>query len=1191
MLFLGFGFLNVHSQTVVTIGSETSTTYDYQIPINNLWGYSYTQQIVLSTEIGMTGTITKLRFKHNTGSMVSNDNWSVYLGYKAGSTFSSTTDWLGAGSLTNVFNGTVTASGGWIDVTFSTEFFYDNSLGNLVVAVNEKSSSYTYVSNMFPINAGSNRSLYIRKDASPAYDISSPGSGTRYNNFNTMRLEITPPSAGACDEVAWSVGTVTAPTSICPGLGFTVSESGASYVTGLERQWQQSTDAGGTWADIVGATSTSYNVAAGITATTMYRLTVSCPDEASTLTSTAVTVAVTPFTSCYCTPVYSSGCGIGARVNDVTTTGGSINISNLGTACGSGSSTGYIDYSASHTLEIVQGVSGSTTIGVSNYSGGVKVWIDYNQNGIFETGEIISASSATIASGSSHTQTFTVPLTSVAGETRMRVRVVEGSTVFDACSSASYGEAEDYKVNIISAVGCETITFAKGTLSAPAPCPSTSFTVTNTGSMTATGVTRVWQSRNPSGTGTWTTIAGATGTNLPVTAGIASATDYRCIVTCTASSVTDTTNELTVNLAPFTECYCTPVYTYGCSGGARVNNVTTTGGSINISNLSTECASGATGYTDYSATHTLEITQGLAGSTTIGVSNYSGGVKVWIDYNQNGLFETSEMISESASTIGSGASHTQAFTVPLAAVPGATKMRVRVVESSTTFDACGTASWGEAEDYGVTIVAAIGCESVAFEEGTISAPATICPNVLFTVTNTGSMLASGVSRVWQSSPAGAGTWTTISGATTTNLTVTDGIVAGTDFRCIVTCTASSTTDTTNVVTVNMGAATDCYCEPVTGTSSTNNYIVNVTLTSDEGTFSNATGYNVYTNYAPTLSVSAIQGTDISFTVNGYTGGSMSYCKIWIDWNQNGSFLDPGEEVYALVTGSGSLTFTGTITVPFTAPSGNTRMRIFTDWYSAVSSGYAAIEPCASTAWGEAEDYGITVISSCSPMATVTAGVGGPACAGGDISLIATTDLTGSTFSWTGPGGYTSTDQNPTITGATVAMSGVYMMTATEPTNGCMMSASVTVTVNPVPNAFTITPATSMICPGSSVALTASDGDSYSGVGYDFEAFPFTDFSTGGTGSLTVTQSTSIYAEGAAAVRLQYPNSANATFGMNANVDLSGLSTAVLSFSQIAGMEGIYGTDWDKGFVEYSSNGGTTWGLLKKNLHLIQRSIF
>jgi hypothetical protein len=84
---------------------------------------------------------------------------------------------------------------------------------------------------------------------------------------------------------------------------------------------------------------------------------------------------------------------------------------------------------------------------------------------------------------------------------------------------------------------------------------------------------------------------------------------------------------------------------------------------------------------------------------------------------------------------------------------------------------------------------------------------------------------------------------------------------------------------------------------------------------------------------------------------GFSGSSYTEdWKIWIDFNQDEDFNDPGEEV---VVHSGNSTVNGVFKVPKTAPSGNTRMR--------VAMRYGGRPPmCGMFEWGEIEDYTVNI---------------------------------------------------------------------------------------------------------------------------------------------------------------------------------------------------------------------------------------
>lgn len=114
------------------------------------------------------------------------------------------------------------------------------------------------------------------------------------------------------------------------------------------------------------------------------------------------------------------------------------------------------------------------------------------------------------------------------------------------------------------------------------------------------------------------------------------------------------------------------------------------------------------------------------------------------------------------------------------------------------------------------------------------------------------------------------------------------------------------------------------------------------------------------------------------------------------------------------------------------------------------------------------------------LPVVTATTNAPICSGNTLDLFATPDSTGETFSWTGPGGYTSALQNPTITTAPVNDSGIYKVVTTW--NGCKDSASVHVVIDSTP-VVPVLSSNSPVCSGNTLSLTA--GDATPGVSYSW----------------------------------------------------------------------------------------------------------
>ena len=104
----------------------------------------------------------------------------------------------------------------------------------------------------------------------------------------------------------------------------------------------------------------------------------------------------------------------------------------------------YVDLNSgsSYTLDVQFGTCDD------NYASVGEVWIDFNQDAIFDTSESIGSWSGTPPVSISNF-TFTVPLNSVSGYSRIRVIQLEGGSLpIDPCASFQYGSVVDFTVGI-----------------------------------------------------------------------------------------------------------------------------------------------------------------------------------------------------------------------------------------------------------------------------------------------------------------------------------------------------------------------------------------------------------------------------------------------------------------------------------------------------------------------------------------------------------------------------------------------------------------------------------------------------------------------------------------------------------------------------------------------------------------------
>ncbi len=188
------------------------------------------------------------------------------------------------------------------------------------------------------------------------------------------------------------------------------------------------------------ATGTSYAIT-GLSPGTQYSLTVRAKDAAGNVSAASSALSITTTNNVtYCA---SNGANANFEWIDYVALGDMTNTS--------GSDGGYAD-----NTSIVANVGyGSNRVYVSagfsgqSYTEFWRVWIDYDQDGTFESNELVASGSS--SSANNLYVDFTIPTSALAGNTRMRVSMKYNSAQTACEQNFAYGEVEDYTVNISNA--------------------------------------------------------------------------------------------------------------------------------------------------------------------------------------------------------------------------------------------------------------------------------------------------------------------------------------------------------------------------------------------------------------------------------------------------------------------------------------------------------------------------------------------------------------------------------------------------------------------------------------------------------------------------------------------------------------------------------------------------------------------
>ncbi len=233
------------------------------------------------------------------------------------------------------------------------------------------------------------------------------------------------------------------------------------------------------------------------------------------------------------------------------------------------------------------------------------------------------------------------------------------------------------------------------------------------------------------------------------------------------------------------------------------------------------------------------------------------------------------------------------------------------------------------------------------------------------------------------------------------------------------------------------------------------------------------GSSTFTITANNLTV----GQDYYLMIDGFAG---DICDYSISANTGVQFTD--------ITASSTSICAGQ-SVTLTAPSGATSYL----WQPGGQNTQSIVVSPATTMTYTCEVTGVcgykqtlqkTIVVN--PLPTITVSNNGPLCQGATLNLTASG---GSAYQWSGPNGFTSNQQNPSITNVTTAASGNYLVTVTT-SAGCTGTSSTSVTVNAAPSSPTVTATQNSICSGQSTTINASGSGASS-----FEVY---NQSTGGT---------------------------------------------------------------------------------------------
>lgn len=404
--------------------------------------------------------------------------------------------------------------------------------------------------------------------------------------------------------------------------------------------------------------------------------------------------------------------------------------------------------------------------------------------------------------------------------------------------------------------------------------------------------------------------------------------------------------------------YCGPITSTAPTGIYPISSVTFNG----VTKTSTATAGSLPPYEDFSST----VFNAIVGSsynlavTGTGLGANRFGMTVFVDWNNDGDFNDAgeQYFTSPASSFLGGTGTPINFngniTVPATATAGNKRMRIKYnFNSSTTAlvpslsDPCAAMGNGQVEDYTITVANPTTAPACTTLTSPANAATNVTPNPTV-LTWTAVEGASGY-KVYIGTTTGG---TDVANGTLVTATTYSPVLVGNTTYYVKIVPTNSVGDATGCSEISFTTGLALYCTAsATNTSTSFEKIDNVTFADINNSSSVFTGYSDYTSVIGNVN----KGNTYTFTATGNVNAwTTDIVLAWIDYNKDGVFDNTTELVFTSTVGTGP--YTTSITIPTTAVTGTTRMRVR---LSDSSAGHNAL-PCGTSTYGEVEDYTLNI---------------------------------------------------------------------------------------------------------------------------------------------------------------------------------------------------------------------------------------